>query len=105
MVLNDDEKESCYQEKYFGENTNKLNEICQQQLGKDIKKWEGLIFHAQVELRSLQDSFEGGKLPMYKVFEEDEMAKMCRVIGKLYNIWFILNAYELYQVFFRAIEK
>ena len=35
MNLNDDEKESCYQEEYLGENTNKLNEICQQQLGKD----------------------------------------------------------------------
>ena len=39
MVLNDDEKESCYQEKYLGENTNKLNEICQAQLGKDPKKF------------------------------------------------------------------
>ena len=38
MVLNDDEKESCYQEKYLGENTNKLNEICQAQLGKDPQK-------------------------------------------------------------------
>lgn len=38
MVLNDDEKESCYQEKYLGENTNKLNEICQAQLGTDPQK-------------------------------------------------------------------
>ena len=44
MVLNDDEKESCYQEKYLGENTNKLNEICQAQLGKGPKKFFLWIF-------------------------------------------------------------
>ena len=44
MVLNDDEKESCYQEKYLGENTNKLNEICQAQLGQGPKKFFSWIF-------------------------------------------------------------
>ena len=79
LPLNDDEKESCYQEAYIGENTSKLNEICQQQLGT-------VSFHKMSFKRYYWYDGEfkkGGKLPMYKIFEEHEMGKMCKVIGNL----------------------
>ena len=81
MNLNDDEKESCYQEEYLGENTNKLNEICQQQLGKDCyHETTDITYYYITKIRWIRK--KGGKLPMYKIFKEDEMAKICRVIGK-----------------------
>ena len=39
---------------------------------------------------------------MYKVFEENEMAKMCRVIGKWYCQF---ASSQIHIAFFRAIEE
>ena len=59
MNLNDDEKESCYQEEYLGENTNKLNEICQQQLGKDCyRETTDIIYYYMTKIRWIRKKAE-----------------------------------------------